>query len=768
MYAFILTQGRQKIKRKLGAYAWTVMVLVLCLSVASTSGIKYWEYYDEISGTIRRVEKKWLLNKWRAQLWLLSGFIVQLAKLTLLNAVLYLIDLWGALVFWLTVVWLAKDVVEKIEIMTYRSNSISLWFHDLSMRMTTVAITVVLFVSVQSPLEASCEVAVAQAASVGTDIATLIAANCKFFDVPLGKRYKLTITQQQVIYRILRDNSEITTKELISCTHVEVSISQLNRIRKEWKITRKPGRPRCSEEPSGQLVARGGLKIFSIWLEGNEKYQQPLEAIYSAIECHREQYPDDKFRLLYSKKETIAKKWKALMVLSLLGIKRLSELDYCPHNLPQILGYSYGYSTLRQFLGELERIEAGCVLRSNLCEAASGTICYIDPHLFPYWTRIKMHKGLITNRGRIMAGSKVLIAHDQEAQAIAFQYHPPDTHLNKVIEGFCANIVEWTGIKTFVIDREVNAVETARMFEKNGWELLCMLDSNEYKGLDDFNKRFCKRLDDGTTLYKAAWNLCRHDDPRKFMLAHNASTQKLLVYWGTCGIISKFTAEESAFYYHLRTEIQENSFKDMISHGAFDVNYGRKTIQGPDRSHQRKVRELEAKIETSDTKASGIFGKINHQLGKIFRSMGRNCTELARKQNEKLQNLIEQRKTCNKNIEDLNQQKTKLGPTPLRADRDFRKQEIMTYRSLWLENQLKKFQKLLALPESVDIETILQLFFYRTTAVFENKHEIRVRFDTQGLSRKYRELLNQIIASFNRISLVYKGKSVRAELVGFI
>ena len=43
--------------------------------------------------------------------------------------------------------------------------------------------------------------------------------------------------------------------------------------------------------------------------------------------------------------------------------------------------------------------------------------------------------------------------------------------------------------------------------------------------------------------------------------------------------------------YRERNEIQEQSFKGMIDHGALDINYGRKTVIGPDRHHQRKTEQ---------------------------------------------------------------------------------------------------------------------------------------------------------------------------------
>ena len=47
-----------------------------------------------------------------------------------------------------------------------------------------------------------------------------------------------------------------------------------------------------------------------------------------------------------------------------------------------------------------------------------------------------MHKGTITMRGRIMAGSQALIAHNEAAQALFVAYYPPDVPLAHIIVAY--------------------------------------------------------------------------------------------------------------------------------------------------------------------------------------------------------------------------------------------------------------------------------------------------------------------------------------------
>jgi hypothetical protein len=72
-----------------------------------------------------------------------------------------------------------------------------------------------------------------------------------------------------------------------------------------------------------------------------------------------------------------------------------------------------------------------------------------------------------------------------------------------------------------------------------------------------------------------------------------------LVYWGTPKVEAVLEKRTWPQLYRQRNEIQELSFKSMIEHGALDINYGRKTIVGPDRHHQRQQAQLEAALQSA-------------------------------------------------------------------------------------------------------------------------------------------------------------------------
>ena len=67
----------------------------------------------------------------------------------------------------------------------------------------------------------------------------------------------------------------------------------------------------------------------------------------------------------------------------LFGIGKLTEYDVKPHALKTIIGRGYQSSTLNQFLGQMERIDAAETLLPALTHNRHGSLCYIDGHMTP-------------------------------------------------------------------------------------------------------------------------------------------------------------------------------------------------------------------------------------------------------------------------------------------------------------------------------------------------------------------------------------------------
>src|SRR5712691_2208393 len=132
---------------------------------------------------------------------------------------------------------------------------------------------------------------------------------------------------------------------------------------------------------------------------------------------------------------------------------------------------------------------------------------------------------------------------------------------------------------------------------------------------------------------------------------------------------------------------------------AWSPNYGRKTILGPDRHQQRKREKLD-QSQTAALKAQQDKGAESESKGHSTRLDQRKRALVV---------VEKDRKDAQHNQAKLIEQACAIGPPQERADRDFRKQTIMTIRTLLLENALIAFMVALCehLPKQVSLDCIL-------------------------------------------------------------
>ena len=325
---------------------------------------------------------------------------------------------------------------------------------------------------------------------------------------------KLSEIDKALLWQLLNEAPECPSRELLAQVAqrqglVPVSVRHLNRLRVQWMLNRPKGRPRhaasCPPVASGTEVVRitprlsfVGVHLFAHWLDHQGLLDTVVEQLTQAVEAYKRAHPSDDFALLQHREQTLRRRFQALFLAPLFGIDRLTAFDTHEHPLPTLLGQGYHSSTLSQFLGQLERVEAAEALLPALLPAQAGQRISVDGHMIAYWSRVPMHKGKITMLGRIMAGSQAVIAHDEAGQALFVAYYPPDVHLSQVIVAYCEKVAEATGTALFVIDRAVNAVAMARTFDDKDLGLLCMLDDNEHQGLESFEATQVDTLADGT------------------------------------------------------------------------------------------------------------------------------------------------------------------------------------------------------------------------------------------------------------------------------
>jgi len=592
---------------------------------------------------------------------------------------------------------------------------------------------------------------------------------------------KLSEIDKALLWQLLNEAPECPSRELLAQVAqrqglVPVSVRHLNRLRVQWMLNRPKGRPRhaasCPPVASGTEVVRitprlsfVGVHLFAHWLDHQGLLDTVVEQLTQAVEAYKRAHPSDDFALLQHREQTLRRRFQALFLAPLFGIDRLTAFDTHEHPLPTLLGQGYHSSTLSQFLGQLERVEAAEALLPALLPAQAGQRIYVDGHMIAYWSRMPMHKGKITMLGRIMAGSQAVIAHDEAGQALFVVYYPPDVHLSQVIVAYCEKVAEATGTALFVIDRAVNAVAMARAFDDKGLGLLCMLDDNEHQGLESFEATQVDILEDGTRVYSGPWKGPRPDDPRHFVMVEPVEG-KTLVYWATPKVEAILEVTEWPRVYRARNEVQEHSFKRMIDHGALNTNYGRKKIVTADRHQQRAREKLEQSLATAqkrvDKKAEAIKAKQNQVAVSASKGHGK---RLAQRQ-AALAGLATELKDAQHKHAQWAEHVQAVGPSGQRADRDFRKQTIMTIRTLLLENTLRAFMVALfrTLQTQVSLETILYLLFERSGARIETSSQVVYWVNTAGLSVPYRHLLTKIVEGLCAMDLKDQGKPVYVRL----
>jgi hypothetical protein len=587
--------------------------------------------------------------------------------------------------------------------------------------------------------------------------------------------------EQAVLWTLLEQDPKCTSRQLLAKAAAHqiwprVSLRHLNRWRAQWQRSRGKGRPRgCSAGVARRAgcevvgvtprLSFVGVHLFARWLDQQAALEPVVAGLKAAIRAYQHLHPDDDLALLHHRDDTLSHRFAALLLAPLLGIDRLSAFDTQEHPMATLIGQSYQATTLSQFLGHLERIGAAPWLMPILLPAQSGKLVYVDGHMMAYWSRKAMHKGKITMRGRIMAGSQAVISHDERGQAVYVAYYPPDMHLSQLILAYCEQVALATGSDLFVIDRAVNSKAMAQAFDEVGLGLLCMLDDNEHHGLESFEATEVKTLEDGTRLYEGPWKVARQDDDRHFVIVEPPQS-KLLVYWGSPKVKAELEAGQWPEVYRARTELQENAFKRMIDHGALDINVGRKTILGPDRHQQRAEAKVSDSLEAAKCRVAKRCLELEAKREQVSQSQTRGHGKRLEQRQRAASELEAKLREAQEHEAHLQEQVDRFEAPKERADRDFRKQTIMTIRTLFLENLLQAFMSVLlsVLSKPVSLEQVLKLLFERSGSRMERDKSVMYWMNSTGLSLSNRRRLSEMVEGLSAMGLEENGKPVRVCL----
>ena len=90
---------------------------------------------------------------------------------------------------------------------------------------------------------------------------------------------------------------------------------------------------------------------------------------------------------MHHRDQTLRRRFEALFFAPMFGSEHLTAFDTHEQPLQTLLGRGYHSTTLSQFLGQLERLDAAAALRPALVPDKASQITYVDGHMIAYWSR---------------------------------------------------------------------------------------------------------------------------------------------------------------------------------------------------------------------------------------------------------------------------------------------------------------------------------------------------------------------------------------------
>jgi hypothetical protein len=241
---------------------------------------------------------------------------------------------------------------------------------------------------------------------------------------------------------------------------------------------------------------------------------------------------------------------------------------------------------------------------------------------------------------------------------------------------------------------------------------------------------------------------------------------KTLVDWGTPKVKEALAAAEWPRVYRERNAIQENRFKHMIDHGALNTNYGRKKMLGADRHQQRARAQLDQALESVQQRVDKQANQVKTQQDKVAESVRKGHHKRLEQRQRTLVGLEKECKAAQHKHAQLAAQASAMGQPRERADRDFRQQTVMTFRTRLLENALTSFMALLLarLKTKVTLDCLVRRLFERSGSRVETGSQIIYWVNTAGRSVAYQRLLMEVAEGLCAMDLQCQDKPIRVRL----
>ena len=169
---------------------------------------------------------------------------------------------------------------------------------------------------------------------------------------------KLTAEQKLYLWTLVIADPTVPSSAILEqAVLINITIRHLNRLRREWGLSRPKGRPRkltveslpkpfpfpVRQETNLPFI---GVHIFSCWTEMQEIFPMVSDLMKQAIDAHVKNHPEDSFPLLIHRDDTLLCRFKALFFAPLFGVGKLIEYDVREHALETVIGRGFQSSTL--------------------------------------------------------------------------------------------------------------------------------------------------------------------------------------------------------------------------------------------------------------------------------------------------------------------------------------------------------------------------------------------------------------------------------------
>jgi hypothetical protein len=210
-------------------------------------------------------------------------------------------------------------------------------------------------------------------------------------------------------------------------------------------------------------------------------------------------------RLAHATTKTRRQALLTLLFLPAVGLRRPYDLRAYSGDALSLLTArqcAYGYRHTERFLAELARLQADAPLTDALArwtaalwkpERAKSTqpvpVFYVDGHKKPVYADALIPRGLIGRTGKVLGCRTLVLLHDQEGHPLLVTTYRGDAHLTSGLPAILAvyeQAADLESCKRIVVDREGMAAEFLSTLAREGREVVTILRSDQYRGLESF------------------------------------------------------------------------------------------------------------------------------------------------------------------------------------------------------------------------------------------------------------------------------------------